>query len=381
MLPARLPDYAGGGLVNLVASIVESRGGPRRHAAAAALPVAELASVTNVALLIVDGLGDRFLARHGAGGELARRRRDPLTSVFPSTTASAITTSYTGQAPVQHGITGWFTYFGEAGYVTAALPFRIRGDNVPLQFPARRAFTAPSLFESLPVRSIVVSHRDIIDSQYNLRHCNGAERIAYGTIDELVSGIQSAVKSDDRRKFVYAYWPMYDVVSHRHGCTSAEALAELARVDEAYGRLLAGLTGTDTTVIVTADHGFIDAPLEDLVEPPPSIASQLKLPLCGERRVAYCHVHSPADFVKRAQDWLGDRADVRPSRELVAEGWFGPGTPHERIAERVGDVTLLMRGRHTIKDWLPGEPRYVHLGQHGGTTEDEMLIPLIVQRT
>jgi hypothetical protein len=379
-----LPDYAGGGLVNLVASIVESRGGPRRHPAAPALPAAELAPATNVVLLIVDGLGDRFLARHGIGGELARRRRGALTSVFPSTTASAITTSYTGCAPLEHGVTGWFTYFGEAGYVAAALPFRVRGDNLPLQsagFSAQRAFVAPSLFPSLRDRSIVVSCRAIIDSQYNLRHCAGAERIAYDTMDELLSGVERAVKSGAERKFVYAYWPHYDVASHRQGCASPEALAEFVRVDEAFGRLVARLAGTDSIIIVTADHGFMDAPLQNLLEPPPAIASQLKLPLCGERRVAYCHVHSPADFVKRAQDWLGDRADVRPSRELVAEGWFGPGTPHARLAERVGDVTLVMRGDHTIKDWLPGEPRHLHLGQHGGTSEDEMMIPLIVERT
>jgi hypothetical protein len=376
-----LPDYAGGGLVNLVASIVESRGGPRRHPAAQALPSAELAPATNVVLLIIDGLGDRFLARHGNGSELARRRRGALTSVFPSTTASAITTSYTGCTPLEHGITGWFTYFGEAGYVAAALPFRIRGINIPLPYSAKRAFTAPSLFASLGTRSIVVSYRDIIDSEYNLRHCAGAERVAYETLDELVSAVATAARSGPERKFIYAYWPMYDIVAHRHGRESPQALAEFARVDEAFGRLIARLSGTDSIIVATADHGFMDAPLEDLLEPPSAIASQLKLPLCGERRVAYCHVHSPADFIKRAQDWLGERADVRPSRELVEEGWFGPGTPHERLSERVGDVTLVMRGSHTIKDWLPGEPRYLHLGQHGGTSEDEMIVPLIVERT
>jgi hypothetical protein len=188
------------------------------------------------------------------------------------------------------------------------------------------------------------------------------------------------VKSGRERKFIYAYWPIYDMVAHRHGCESPAALAELAKVDAAFGRLVARLSGTDSAVIATADHGFIDAPPEELMEPPPAVASQLKLPLCGERRVAYCHVHAPADFMKRAQDWLGDRADVRPSRELVEEGWFGPGEPHPRLADRVGDVMLLMRGRHTIKDWLPGEARFVHIGQHGGTSEDEMMIPLIVEK-
>jgi hypothetical protein len=380
MLPARFPDYAGGGLVNLVASIVASRGGMPRHATASALPASELAPYTNVVLLIVDGLGDRLLARLAAGGELARRRRAAMTSVFPSTTASAITTSYTGCTPLEHGLTGWYTYFGEAGYVAAPLPFRVRGDNIRLTekgFSAEHAFPAASLFQNLPARSIVVTERRIIDSDYNVRHCDGAERVPYETIDELVAGVERAVKSGNERKFIYAYWSQYDAASHPRGCDSPEALAELARMDEAFGKIINRLGGTDSIVIATADHGFINA--EDSLEPPASIASQLKLPLCGERRVAYCHVHSPADFIKRAQDWLGSRADVRPSRELVDEGWFGPGEPHPRLAERIGDVTLVMRGRHTVKDWTPGEPRHLHIGNHGGTSEDEMMIPVIVE--
>ncbi len=334
-------------------------------------------------LLIIDGLGDRLLAKRAAGGELARRRRASMTSVFPSTTASAITTSYTGRTPLEHGLTGWFTYFSEAGCVAAALPFRSRGENLPLErrLSPDKAFTASSIFESLPVRSIVVTHRDIIDSQYNVRHCRGAERRAYATVDELVAGVEAAVKSGDERKFVYAYWPDYDAASHVHGCEGAEALAKVAEIDAAFGRLLARLSGTDSLVIATADHGFVDCPLEDCLELPAALASQLRFPLCGERRVVFCHVHSEKEFASRAKDWLGERADVRPSRELVEEGWFGGGAPHRLIGERVGDVAILMKDGYTIKDWLPGEPRYLHIGNHGGTSEDEMTIPLIMEKT
>jgi len=90
------PDYAGGGFANLIASIVEACGGAPRHAPLSALPAAELAQAGNVLLLLIDGLGDNYLRREGAGGALLARRRGAITSVFPSTTASAITTSYTG---------------------------------------------------------------------------------------------------------------------------------------------------------------------------------------------------------------------------------------------------------------------------------------------
>ena len=151
--------------------------------------------------------------------------------------------------------------------------------------------------------------------------------------------------------------------------------AELARIDEAFGALLARLSGTDSMVVATADHGFIDVPDEESLTLPSSLAAMLRFPLCGERRVAYCHVHSPRAFIEEAKLWLGERATVRPSAELVDEGWFGPGEPHPRFAERIGDVTLVMRGNFTVKDWTPGEHRYMHIGNHGGTSEDEMNSP------
>ena len=214
-----------------------------------------------------------------------------------------------------------------------------------------------------------------------MRHCRGAQRIAYETVEELVAQVEAAVKSGDERKFIYAYWPVYDMISHRYGAESAEAFAQFSNIDAAFGALLARLAGTESVVIATADHGFIDVTPEESLELPSSLAPELRLPLCGERRVVYCHVHQPDSFLRKAKDWLGERADVMPSENLVAEGWFGPGTPHPRFAERIGDVALVMRGRYTVKDWTTGESRHLHIGNHGGTSDDEMLIPLIVEAT
>jgi hypothetical protein len=74
-------------------------------------------------LVIVDGLGDNYVRAQDPLGALARHRRGAIRSVFPSTTASAITTSFTGATPYEHGLTGWFTYFGAAGCVAARCRF------------------------------------------------------------------------------------------------------------------------------------------------------------------------------------------------------------------------------------------------------------------
>ncbi len=382
------PDYAGAGLLNLIASLIEARGGRARHPTLEQLPPAEIAAARNLVLLIVDGMGDRYLTRRGAGGELERRRRGAMTSVFPSTTASAITTTYTGCAPLEHGLTGWFAYFGAAGCVAAPLPFRSRGDYLPLGargVDARAIYASASLFDALPVRSIVVSQREIIDSRYNLHHCGHAERRAYDDLDGLVRQTEAAVKSGDERKFVYVYWPLYDTLSHAHGAESPQAAEQFAAIDAAFGALLARLAGTESVVIATADHGFLDCPPETALqlEDGPGPSALLRYPLCGERRVAYCHVQDGRveEFMARAAQWLDGRARVRASRELLAEGWFGAGPAHPRIAERVGDVALVMNERFTIRDWTPGEPRHLHIGNHGGASAEEMMIPLVVAST
>ncbi|MDH5577939.1 MAG: alkaline phosphatase family protein [Betaproteobacteria bacterium] len=376
------PDYAGGGLVNLIASIVGACGGAPRHAPLAALPSRALAAARNLVLLIVDGLGDNYLCREGAGGALHARRQGALTSVFPSTTASAITTTYTGCTPLEHGLTGWFTLFGEAGCVGAPLPGQRRGDKAPLGVAPARLYRAGSLLDGLQRRGVVVTHRTIVDSAYNLHHCGGAERRPYDKLEGLVEETVAAVKSSPVPKFVYAYWPEFDALSHRHGNGSAEARAQFGAIDAAFGELMTRLAGTDTLVVATADHGFVDSVGADALDfaDAPGLSALLRYPLCGESRIAFCHVQEgrAPEFMARARDWLGERARVCASAELLAEGWFGGGDAHPRFAERVGDVALLMHGRATVKDWTPGEPRHRHVGHHGGASADEMLIPLIV---
>ena len=377
----RRPDYTGNGFVNLVASLAEARGGVPRHPTLARLPATEIRDATNIVFVIVDGLGDSYLQAQGAGGQLARHRRCAISAVFPSTTASAITTSFTGATPLEHGLTGWFTYFSEACCVGAPLPFQRRGEKAPLGVAPGRIFLERSLFDSLAARAIVVSHRPIIDSPYNVHHCGRAERRAYDDLAGFVEQTAAAARSGPQRKFIYAYWPEFDALSHHHGVASVQVRAHFDALDAAFGELLSRLAGTDSLVVLTADHGFIDCPPEESVELPPALCALLRFPLCGERRVAFCHVREEEAFVDKAREFFDQRADVRCSDELLEEGWFGPGRAHAHFAERIGDVTLVMKGRGTIKDWVSGEPRYLHIGNHGGTSEDEMNIPLVVAKT
>jgi len=229
---------------------------------------------------------------------------------------------------------------------------------------------------------MVVTHRSIVNSNYNLHYCGRAERVAYADLQGFVEQTEAAVKSGPERKFIYTYWPEFDTLAHRHGVASPEVHAQFERVDSAFADLVARLAGTDTLLVATADHGFLDSTgsASLTLEDAPGLAGMLRFPLCGERRAAFCHVQEGRvpEFTARARNWLGERGEVRSSAEVAEEGWFGTGRPHPRLAERIGDVTLLMTGCYTVKDWTPGEAHHLHIGNHGGTSEDEMRIPLVV---
>jgi hypothetical protein len=129
-----LPDYAGGSIFNLVNTIATAVGAsdgfcaPLRDPALGRL----LQDRGRIVLMVVDGLGYTHLTRHHWGSSLHRHLHSSLTSVFPSTTATAITTFLTGLAPLQHGLTGWHLHFPEIATVGAVLPLLTRNTGQPL---------------------------------------------------------------------------------------------------------------------------------------------------------------------------------------------------------------------------------------------------------
>jgi len=230
----------------------------------------------------------------------------------------------------------------------------------------------------------VVSPSAIVDSVFNVAHCGRAQRVGHGGIEQLFGAVRDAVRASRGRTYVYAYYSEIDSLAHAHGIGSAQALNELARVDAAFARLLEALAGTDTLVVATADHGFVDTRPDTVVDldEHPELAETLLVPLCGEPRVAYCYVKAGAEraFEHYVEHRLAHCTSLVRSEALLAHGWFGPGTPHPRLAARIGDYALIMKDGYAIRDHVPGERRHQQIGVHGGPSEDEMLVPLVVAR-
>lgn len=385
-----LPDYRGGSIVNLMRSIEGGLGAKPCEAAAAypelyALPAAALAAARNVVLLVIDGLGYDYLTGAGAGGALEGHLRTRMTSVFPSTTATAVSTFLTGVGPQQHALTGWHMWLRELGCLATTLRFRPRHGGEPLSkagIAPRGVFTAEPMFDRLAATCHVVSPASIVDSDYNVAHCGIALRRPYKEVPELFAAVAEIVRGGGGRQFIHAYTYELDAAAHGFGSASPQLQQKFREIDAAFDRFLGEIAGTGTLVIAAADHGFVDSPKSACIElaDHPQLAQTLLLPLCGERRVAYCYVEPGQEsaFEDYVQTRLGHCARLYRSAELIAQGWFGLGAANPRLPERVGHYTLVMQDDYTIKDWIPGEERYLTIGVHGGVSAAEMHVPLIV---
>jgi len=103
-------------------------------------------------------------------------------------------------------------------------------------------------------------------------------------------------------------------------------------------------------------------------------------PLCGERRVAYCYVRpgQASRFETYVREIFDGCMDLYIGRELIDQGWYGPGAADPRLLSRIGDYVLVMRENWTLMDWVEGEKRYRQTGVHAGVSADEMHVPLVI---
>lgn len=383
MNPALRPDYSGASIVNLAASIAAALEAPATgYPPLRDLPPQQLSKRRNILLLVIDGLGYRYLEQRGQASWMVRQLAGRLSSVFPPTTASAIPALLTGRPAQQHGFTGWHTYFRELGCQLAILPLRRRGGREEVGIDPRRLSGVYPLFPQLGIECACVSPERIAGSGFNLTYSEGAAVYGYRSLGEFFDRIEALLARPGRR-YIYAYWPEFDSLAHEFGIASPQVQQHFRELDLALAGFCGRAAGSDTSLLLSADHGFIDTSREaevDLADHP-ELAACLALPLSGEPRTAYCHLRPGAElgFLDYLGRHLAAEIEPLPSRDLIAGGWFGLGNAHPRLAERVGDYTLIMRGNHSIRDWLLGETPHFHIGVHGGLSADEMFVPLVRQ--
>lgn len=381
MLNTMKPDYQHS-IVNLMANIADAHGGvDTGYTPLASLPDEALSEGTTV-LMVIDGLGQELLRRF-PDSFLAQYQIDTLSSVFPSTTASAITAFSSGVAAQQHAITGWFTWLRELGCVASILPFMPRGSTCYLADSGAAPddiIQAPPLPDRLSSPTVLLSPHYINDSPYSAASWGSAKRVPHDGMRDFFKQLGKLL-GVKKRHFIFAYWTELDSLSHQFGVDSHETRFHFRMLDKALQEFCFEMAGKQAQLLITADHGLIDTdPAKTIrLSDYPDLEACLTVPLCGEPRAAFAYVRprSVEQFESIITQELHRAIELVPSEELIADGYFGCGTPSEALLHRVGDYALLMKDNYVIKDQLLTEQPFAQIGVHGGLSKQEMRVPLV----
>jgi hypothetical protein len=331
-----------------------------------------LAPVRHAIVVLVDGLGLAALtARRGHARTLASRLdADPaISSVFPTTTASALASLTTGADPGRHGLVG-YTAPGPDGRVVNHLS---GWDDGSLPTGWQRMPTCFERAADAGLRAVAIGPERYRGSGFTAAVLRGAEYLAGASIADRVAQARAFLAGP--AGIAYLYVPELDTVAHAHGWESDRWVAALEELDAALAPLLTSLGAPDGAV-VTADHGIVDVPHESQVLVEPAFLGGVAA-VAGEPRCLQLHLDPGIDADAVAERWRereGRRAWVATRAQAIDAGWFGEVDPE--VAPRIGDV--LVAARQQVAYYVDPDDRGRRMiGQHGSLSPDELTIPLL----
>lgn len=359
-----VPDYGGACISNLVPSLLE-----RQDAPPAWLP-APAAEADQVVLLLLDGLGwEQLQSRRHLAPTLASMDGGPISSVLPTTTATALTSLTTGTAPGEHGVVGYrINVHGEVLNVlrwsTAA------GDARQTIPPAKVQAQLPFLGHRPPV----VTKAEFIRTGFTVAHLESVRFTGYRMPSTLVTEVRRLTHASE--PFVYAYYDGVDKVSHEYGL-GEHYDAEVRAADRLVADVLSAVP-PGSAVVVTSDHGQVDVG-QNVIPLVPEVLAHVSMQ-SGEGRFRWLHarpghVTQLRDVAEAAH---GDLAWVRTREEVVEGGWFGPTVSVDALS-RLGDVALVAKGDVAFSEPNDTGP-FDLVGRHGSATAAELRVPLLAAR-
>ncbi|MDX9864106.1 MAG: alkaline phosphatase family protein [Anaerolineaceae bacterium] len=396
------PHYHGYSLANLPSSICQWLGAPPFGA----VPLKDKlhnslgSQYKNVILILVDGLGLNWFEDQRQNNPalaaiwddmLVQADLAPLTSVIPSTTATALTTLWTGAAAAEHGILGYEIWLKEYGMVANMIlhtPIAYHGDFGGMSragFEAESFLTVPTLGPHMQQHNIqpyALMHRAIANSGLSRMHMKDVNVVPCRTLEDQWYNVQHILaQPTDQNRYLYIYWSIIDELGHVYGSDdprSAQEFINFSRSLADFLKTLRAKTSEDTLVLLTADHGHLPTPLNphyELVNHPELLSYLTIKPTC-ENRLPYLFVKPGCEEKMIAyveQQWPGQFKFI-PSQQALQAGFLGSNGLDPRTPERLGNwIAIPQNGAY----WWWSAEKNPLLGRHGGISPTEMLVPLI----
>ena len=381
------PDY---GLPNLV-DVARAIGAVGRVPGLELSPFAsefadELRQRPHIVLVLADGLGYEMIEREEAAETLRGHLRRELRTVFPSSTAVALTSLTTGEWPAKHGVTGWWTHIEEIGGPATVLQYRRRSDGQSLSelgVDPAEVFPVPALVKRMRRLCHFLMPRDIAGSIYSRYWSGGPAAAGYPSLNDTFEAALQTVTGADEPTFVYVYAPHVDSESHHAGPDSPGARSAILAVDRLVSTLASGL-GDSATIVLTADHGHMPVTAQHrmLIRDSDGIPGMLAYPPAGDSRVVEFHVRPGRheEFEARFRERFGSAFFLLSTDEVEELRLLGPDPLAEQTRARLGDYMALSRGV-SVLGYHPAKASRDALQQrshHAGLLSAELHIPLVV---
>ncbi len=370
--------------------------------------------INHVVLLIADGLGyDQFksLMDNNDVPSLTSACNSPqaffmpATSVYPTTTVTALTSAATAYAPGQHGMIGTNLYLRELGSIVNFIGFR--PTIAPTHTPYLDTQLNPDNLIPVPNHYLRMEKAGIDVGIINLHYFKQTSISRFTTADSQAgtSGFRGYLTPADGfaqlrqrlqqvenqgKSFTFMYVPNLDTSAHRYGPLSPSYRAEIAALDFAIKReLLEPLTGRkDVVLLFTADHGQVPTCAEKTLwlNDHPTLTQMLFTPaVTGESRSRFLHLKHGMETaaIDYIATHLTEQFTVITKQQAIASGLLG--LPHESLGieccDRLGDLILLPRYDWVCRQQVTSEERRSSLaGIHGGLSRAEMFIPFLAYR-
>ena len=314
----------------------------------------------------------------------------PITSICPSTTASALTSLWTGVGAATHGVIGYEMWAKEYGMVINNIlhsPAMAKTDAGGLS----RAGFDPAAFMDKPllgpflrqhgVHPTTFIHASIARSGLSVMQMREVKLKPYVNEADLSVGLADFLNQHQgRRDFVYVYYSDIDTLMHRYDMVDERVALQFGAFssifEEGFINRLSPEVADETLLILTADHGSISTPADDkydLGNHPTLTACLVMQPTCEHRLpILYIKpgkVEAVRDYFSRT--WPDDFILVDPDAALEA-GLFGEGPFLDGVKQRLGDLIAISKGNAYL--WWSEKPNLM-AARHGGLSAEEMLSP------
>ena len=193
--------------------------------------------------------------------------------------------------------------------------------------------------------------------------------------------IESLCKNDDNN-FVFTYHISPDKILHKKGCSSEEVKDFIIESDKLIEEMVKKLEGTNTLLIVCADHGHNDIGKRYTALDLGEINEYLIMPQSLESRAVTFWVKEDKkeQFEKAFKEKFKDEFILFTKKEFLQEHLLGYGEEHKKIDDFIGDYIAISISDAMIKiesNISPEKPD--KLSTHCGFTANEMIVPLIVK--